>query len=133
MARIYIPVLSSCKNGMPVCLRRLFRLTDPIFDLLLHSHPCREVFLTFFSNSFIFSLKHVSFYLFTATRVIQELMECYKKQGKLHRRFAFQILLDINQYFSSQPTLVDIDVPTGKCIMHIPAAHVSGTIHGDFY
>ena len=41
-------------------------------------------------------------------------MECYKKQGKLHRKYAFQILLEILQYFASQPTLVDINVPLGK-------------------
>ena len=41
-------------------------------------------------------------------------MECYKNQGKLHRRFAFQILLEILQFFSTQPSLVDISVPDGK-------------------
>jgi serine/threonine-protein phosphatase 5 len=41
-------------------------------------------------------------------------MECYKGQGKLHRRYAFQILLDILQYFCSQPTLVDVTIPHGK-------------------
>ena len=41
-------------------------------------------------------------------------MECYKKQGKLHRKFAFQILLEIHQFFSSQPSLVDINVPEGR-------------------
>ena len=45
--------------------------------------------------------------------IVQDLMECFKNQGKLHRKYAFQILLEINQYFSSQPTLVDISVPDG--------------------
>jgi len=58
---------------------------------------------------------------------MKDLMECYKKQGKLHRRFAFQILLEINQYFSSQPTLVDITVPHGSNFT------VCGDIHGQFY
>jgi hypothetical protein len=44
---------------------------------------------------------------------MQELMETYKNQGKLHRRFAFQILLDILHYFSNQPTLVDVTIPQG--------------------
>ena len=30
---------------------------------------------------------------------MKELMETYKKQGTLHRKFAFQILLDILKYF----------------------------------
>ncbi len=41
-------------------------------------------------------------------------MECYKSQGSLHRRYAFQILLEILQYFSNQPTLVDVTVPDGE-------------------
>jgi serine/threonine-protein phosphatase 5 len=43
----------------------------------------------------------------------QDLLETYKGQGKLHRRYAFQILLDILQYFTSQPTLVDVTIPHG--------------------
>ena len=46
-------------------------------------------------------------------------MECYKGQGKLHRRYAFQILLEILQYFSNQPTLVDVTVPDGKIILNV--------------
>ena len=54
-------------------------------------------------------------------------MECYKKQGKLHRKFAFQILLEILQYFSSCPTLVDVNIPKDKKFT------VCGDIHGQFY
>jgi hypothetical protein len=46
----------------------------------------------------------------------QDLLETYKGQGKLHRRYAFQILLDILQYFTSQPTLVDVTIPHGTPI-----------------
>jgi len=55
------------------------------------------------------------------------LMETYKKQGSLHRKFAFQILLDILKYFSSQPTLVDISIPEKSKFT------VCGDIHGQFY
>ena len=54
-------------------------------------------------------------------------MEIYKNQGKLHRRFAFQILLDILQYFSSQPSLVDISIPDDKKFT------VCGDVHGQFF
>jgi len=55
------------------------------------------------------------------------LMETYKNQGKLHRRFAFQMLLDILQYFSAAPTLIDVSIPKGKKFT------VCGDIHGQFY
>jgi len=58
---------------------------------------------------------------------MSELMETYKKEGKLHRKYAFQILLDILQYFSTAPTLVDVNIPTGKKFT------VCGDIHGQFY
>ena len=54
-------------------------------------------------------------------------MECFKKQGKLHRKFAFQILLDILQYFTTCPTLVDVVIPDDKKFT------VCGDIHGQFY
>ena len=54
-------------------------------------------------------------------------METYKKQGKLHRKFAFQMLLEILQYFSSCPTLVEVTIPAEKKFT------VCGDIHGQFY
>ena len=54
-------------------------------------------------------------------------MESYKKQGKLHRKFAFQMLLDILQYFSSCPTLGEVTIPAEKKFT------VCGDIHGQFY
>ncbi len=38
------------------------------------------------------------------------LLEHYKNQKLLHRRYAFQILLDARSYFMSQPSLVEITV-----------------------
>jgi len=58
---------------------------------------------------------------------MKDLMECYKNQGKLHRRFAFQMLLEILQYFRNQPSLVDISVPDEAKFT------VCGDIHGQFY
>lgn len=39
-----------------------------------------------------------------------QLLDHYKDQKLLHRRYAFQILLDARTYFMSQPTLVSITV-----------------------
>ena len=41
---------------------------------------------------------------------VDQLLEHYKEQKLLHRRYAFQILLDARSYFMSQPTLVNITV-----------------------
>ncbi|KAK2167212.1 hypothetical protein LSH36_31g05027 [Paralvinella palmiformis] len=58
---------------------------------------------------------------------IKELMECYKKQGKLHRRYAYQILLDVVKLFKEQSSLVDIT------ILDDSKFTVCGDIHGQFY
>ena len=58
---------------------------------------------------------------------LEQLMQHYKDQKKLHKRYAFQILSDILSYFKSQPSLVDIEVPeTSKFT-------ICGDIHGQFY
>jgi serine/threonine-protein phosphatase 5 len=58
---------------------------------------------------------------------MKDLIECYKTQGKLHRRYAFQILLEILEFFSTQPSLVDVTVPDENKFT------VCGDIHGQFY
>lgn len=58
---------------------------------------------------------------------MKNLMETYKKQGKLHRKFAFQILLDVLNYFNTCPTMVEINFSPGKKFT------VCGDIHGQFY
>ena len=58
---------------------------------------------------------------------MNELMEAYKAQKTLHRRYAFQILLEVKKFFSSQPTLVDVEVPEGRKFT------ICGDIHGQFY
>eukprot|EP00270_Netrium_digitus_P000145 TRINITY_DN10163_c0_g1_i1.p1 TRINITY_DN10163_c0_g1~~TRINITY_DN10163_c0_g1_i1.p1 ORF type:complete len:491 (-),score=96.34 TRINITY_DN10163_c0_g1_i1:178-1650(-) len=57
----------------------------------------------------------------------KKLMEDFRNQKKLHRKYAFQILLQIRDYFKSQPTLVDVTIPDKK---HFT---VCGDIHGQFY
>ncbi|XP_050354478.1 serine/threonine-protein phosphatase 5 [Nymphalis io] len=60
-------------------------------------------------------------------KFIKELMEYYKEQKKLHKKYAYKILIDVKAYFQKQPSLVDIKVPDDKKFT------VCGDIHGQFY
>ncbi|CAB4064223.1 PPP5C [Lepeophtheirus salmonis] len=49
---------------------------------------------------------------FAITRdFMTELLQYYKDLKVLHRRFAFQMLIDVKNLFMTQPSLVDINVP----------------------
>ncbi|KAJ0173510.1 hypothetical protein K1T71_010659 [Dendrolimus kikuchii] len=56
-----------------------------------------------------------------------ELMEFYKQQKKLHKKYAYKILIDVKTYLQKQPSLVDIKVPDENKFT------VCGDIHGQFY
>ncbi|XP_064599585.1 serine/threonine-protein phosphatase 5-like [Liolophura sinensis] len=56
-----------------------------------------------------------------------QLMLTFKDQKKLHRKYAYQILLQAKEIFSSQPSLVDITIPGNEKFT------VCGDIHGQFY
>ncbi|XP_037818577.1 serine/threonine-protein phosphatase 5 [Lucilia sericata] len=56
-----------------------------------------------------------------------ELMEHYKQQKKLHRKYAYKILCDIDSYMRTQPSMVDISVPDESKFT------ICGDIHGQFY
>lgn len=58
---------------------------------------------------------------------MKHLMETYKKQGKLHRKYAYKILFEVKQYFMKQPTLVEVAIPDESKFT------VCGDIHGQFY
>lgn len=58
---------------------------------------------------------------------MQHLIKTYKEQGKLHRKYAYKILLDVKQLFMSQPSLVEVTV-ADDCKFT-----VCGDIHGQFY
>lgn len=58
---------------------------------------------------------------------MKDLMELYKNQGKLHRKYAYKILLDVKAYFMKQPSLVDIQIGDDDKFT------VCGDVHGQFY
>lgn len=60
-------------------------------------------------------------------KFMKELMELYKSCGKLHRKYAFKILLDIKAYFMEQPSLVDVPIGDDDKFT------VCGDIHGQYY
>ncbi|XP_023633997.1 serine/threonine-protein phosphatase 5-like [Capsella rubella] len=55
------------------------------------------------------------------------MMEDFKNQKTLHKRYAYQIVLQTRQILLALPSLIDISVPNGK---HIT---VCGDVHGQFY
>ncbi|XP_053614016.1 serine/threonine-protein phosphatase 5 [Plodia interpunctella] len=60
-------------------------------------------------------------------KFITELMEYYKQQKKLHKKYAYKILIDVKAYLQKQPSLVDIKVPDDEKFT------VCGDIHGQYY
>ncbi|CAM8986399.1 unnamed protein product [Rhodiola kirilowii] len=55
------------------------------------------------------------------------MMDAFKNQKFLHRRYAMQIVLQVREMLQSLPSLVDINIPEGK---HFT---VCGDVHGQFY
>ncbi|XP_052735141.1 serine/threonine-protein phosphatase 5 isoform X2 [Vigna angularis] len=58
---------------------------------------------------------------------VKKMMEDFKNQKFLHKRYAFQIVLQTREILQSLPSLVDIHVPNGKRFT------VCGDVHGQFY
>ncbi|CAJ2639664.1 serine/threonine-protein phosphatase 5 isoform X2 [Trifolium pratense] len=58
---------------------------------------------------------------------VKQMMDDFKKQKCLHKRYAFQIVLQTKEMLQALPSLVDITVPHGK---HFT---VCGDVHGQFY
>ncbi|XP_043256603.1 serine/threonine-protein phosphatase 5 [Colletes gigas] len=60
-------------------------------------------------------------------KFMQDLLEWYRKQQLLHRKYAYKILLDIKTLFMAQPSLVDITIPEDSKFV------ICGDIHGQYY
>ncbi|KAK4487640.1 hypothetical protein RD792_005709 [Penstemon davidsonii] len=58
---------------------------------------------------------------------VKKMMDDFKNQKSLHKRYAYQIVLQIRDLLRALPSLVDINVPNGK---HFT---VCGDVHGQFY
>ncbi|XP_017793617.1 PREDICTED: serine/threonine-protein phosphatase 5 [Habropoda laboriosa] len=58
---------------------------------------------------------------------MQDLLEWYRKENKLHRKYAYKILLDVKAWFMAQPSLVDITIPDDSKFT------ICGDIHGQYY
>lgn len=58
---------------------------------------------------------------------VKKMMDDFKNQKFLHKRYAFQIVLQARELLRAMPSLVDISVPDGK---HFT---VCGDVHGQFY
>lgn len=58
---------------------------------------------------------------------IKKMMDEFKNQKNIHRRYAFQILLQVKDLLEVMPSLVDINIPNGKQFT------VCGDIHGQYY
>ncbi|KAI6225969.1 Protein-serine/threonine phosphatase [Aphelenchoides besseyi] len=56
-----------------------------------------------------------------------DLMVTFKKEGKLHIKYAYKILLAIRKLLETLPTLVDITVPDQRKFT------ICGDVHGQFY
>ncbi|XP_047335066.1 serine/threonine-protein phosphatase 5-like [Impatiens glandulifera] len=58
---------------------------------------------------------------------VKQMIDDFKKQKTLHKRYAFQIVLQTREMLRALPSLVDINVPDGK---HFT---VCGDVHGQFF
>ncbi|KAL9241271.1 hypothetical protein vseg_015401 [Gypsophila vaccaria] len=58
---------------------------------------------------------------------VKKMMEDFKKEKCLHKRYAFQIVLQTRELLRALPSLVDVTVPDGK---HFT---ICGDVHGQFY
>ncbi|KAF9669433.1 hypothetical protein SADUNF_Sadunf14G0107100 [Salix dunnii] len=58
---------------------------------------------------------------------VKKMMDDFKNQKCIHKRYAFQIVLQTREMLQALPSLVDINVPEGK---HFT---VCGDVHGQFY
>ncbi|KAA0061672.1 serine/threonine-protein phosphatase 5 [Cucumis melo var. makuwa] len=58
---------------------------------------------------------------------VKKMIDDFKNQKSLHKRYAFQIVLQVREIMRALPSLVDINIPEGR---HLT---VCGDVHGQFY
>ncbi|KAK6287100.1 hypothetical protein POUND7_013279 [Theobroma cacao] len=97
--------------------------------------PSPPLFLCFFSETMVGQCSEVE-PQYSGAKIegdvvtldfVKKMMDDFKNQKCLHKRYAFQIVLQTREMLQSQPSLVDINVPDGS---HFT---VCGDVHGQFY
>jgi serine/threonine-protein phosphatase 5 len=58
---------------------------------------------------------------------VLSMIDYFKQQKVVHKKFAYEILFQIRDYFSSQPSLVEVNVKDEQKFT------ICGDIHGQFY
>ncbi|KAL7217580.1 hypothetical protein ACSBR2_010937 [Camellia fascicularis] len=64
---------------------------------------------------------------FVTLNFVKKMMDDFRNQKFLHKRYAFQIVLQTREMLCALPSLVDINIPDGK---HFT---VCGDVHGQYY
>ncbi|CAK9293909.1 unnamed protein product [Gordionus sp. m RMFG-2023] len=58
---------------------------------------------------------------------VNEMIQCFKDQKKIHKKFALKILLDVREIFAKESTLVDVNINKDQKLT------ICGDIHGQFF
>ncbi|KAG8195712.1 hypothetical protein JTE90_002975 [Oedothorax gibbosus] len=58
---------------------------------------------------------------------MKSLIDTFREGGKLHRKYAYQMLLDVKDLFQKMPTMIDVTIPKENKFT------VCGDIHGQYY
>ena len=56
-----------------------------------------------------------------------QMLDHFKEQKKLHKKYTYMIMKQAKEIFDSQPTIVDVQIPENSKLT------VCGDIHGQFY
>lgn len=59
---------------------------------------------------------------------IEDMLEAFRDQKKIHLRFAFEIVMGALAALKSEATLVDVDIPEGGCDCSHVVAHAAHTM-----
>lgn len=60
-------------------------------------------------------------------KFVEDLIAHYKDQKKLHKRYVYQILLSVIEYYKNEPNIIDLSIPEGE---HMT---VCGDVYGHFF
>ncbi|KAF9318207.1 hypothetical protein BG003_011684 [Podila horticola] len=58
---------------------------------------------------------------------VEDMIQRFTDQKKIHKRYAYEIILQARKYFTEQTSLVDVHIPEGNKLT------ICGDVHGQFY